>query len=36
MFIYKAGCQKKNLLITKIIRTFTAKITRSISFKKKL
>ena len=24
----------KNLLITKIIRTFTAKITRSISFKK--
>ena len=29
------GCQK-NLLINKIIRTFTAKITRSISFKKKL
>ena len=27
---------KKNLLITKIIRTFTAKITRSISFKKKI
>jgi len=27
---------KKNLLITKIIRTFTAKITHSISFKKKL